>query len=77
MRFRNINIGRYPSNEDPRAPGGWIEGARDDDSGWIMFLDGTGSPICYWADRETWANGGGVIGDSVILPAPTGGKPIE
>ncbi|WP_405137551.1 hypothetical protein [Nocardia sp. NBC_01388] len=78
--MQNISIGRYSDNEGIVHRGesgeierieknyaGWIEGARDDGSTWIMWLDAHGNPECYWGRRDA---DGGVIGDPVLL-APT------
>ncbi|MBF6326567.1 hypothetical protein IU451_29145 [Nocardia cyriacigeorgica] len=63
--MKNISIGRYgPRETIDDGYTGYIEGARNDGSTWILFLDADGSPALYWADRDS---GGGVIGDPVIL----------
>lgn len=55
-----VEIGR----EQVKAYAGWVEGVRDDGTSWIMWLDASGGPECYWGRREP---GGAVVGDSVSL----------
>lgn len=77
--MQNITIGRYkpvgPSLLRPFEDGrivhdvadyfaGWIEGIRDDGTSWIMWLDESGSPQSFWAQREP---DGGVIGEAIDL----------
>lgn len=52
------------SREEFQPHAGWIEGVRDDESTWIMYLDAEGSPRCFWARREL---DGGVIGEPTLL----------
>lgn len=47
--MHNITIGRY--NGTPAHWDGWVEGVREDGSGWILFLDQDGSPAAFWAHR--------------------------
>ncbi|AHH20825.1 hypothetical protein NONO_c60490 [Nocardia nova SH22a] len=63
-RVRCDERGNELSRESFKAHAGWIEGVRDDGSTWIMYLDGSGSPECFWPRRES---DGAVIGDPVRL----------
>lgn len=56
--MQNITIERY---EDKPTWGGLIEPA---DRSWIIFLDATGKPEVYWAERDA---DGGVVGPGVPL----------
>ena len=71
--MNNITIGRYkpcghelPENVTDVADvfDGWIEGVRDDGSSWIMWLDATGNPVCFYGKRD---DGGGVDCDPIDL----------
>lgn len=62
--MQRITIGRYRTPDNTPDYAGYIEGVRDDGTEWIMFLDHTGSPAVYWAER---GNDGGVVGDPVHL----------
>lgn len=62
--MQNITIGRYDHESITQSWTGWIEGAREDGSTWILYLDEHGSPRMYWGRRD---EAGGVIGDPVEL----------
>lgn len=74
--MQNITIGRYRPASDSGLivpPGsvdvadlyaGWIEGTREDGSGWILWLDAQGSPDVFWGQRDP---DGGIVGDPVVL----------
>ena len=75
--MQNIAIGRYGDDEGlihrdksgaieriEKTHAGWIEGVRDDESTWILFLDAEGSPQVFWPRRDP---DGGVIGDGIPL----------
>jgi len=54
-----VKIGRYSDPTLAAEYSGWIE---PDDKSWIIFLDGDGKPLVYYAEREP---DGAVVGDGV------------
>jgi hypothetical protein len=73
--MQRITIGRYKPYEgdEPLPDGatqvsdlynGWIEGIRDDGTGWIMWLDSHGNPDVFWPHRD---EGGGIMGTPIVL----------
>ena len=68
--MKRITVGRYdrshphpPATPDPLGYSAWIEGVRDDDSTWILFIDNNGNPSSYWPVRE---GDGAVVDDPKI-----------
>lgn len=63
--MQNITIGRY-ADPDSTGYAGWVEGLREDGTRWILWLDESGSPACYWGQRSA---DGSVVGDPTTLTA--------
>lgn len=55
--MNNIEIGRYGTDEAKdlttgKGFSGWISGENNDGRGWILWLDETGQPACFFGNRE-------------------------
>lgn len=57
----SITIGRYGHESITNDFAGWVEPA---DKSWILYLDATGKPAAFYAEREP---SGAVIGDGVVF----------
>lgn len=74
--MQNITIGRYRPASDygievPEGSvdvadewAGYIEGTREDGSGWILWIDAAGNPSVFYAQREA---DGGIIEPGIPL----------
>lgn len=61
--MQNITIGRY-DGDLTQEYAGWVEGQSETGTGWILWLDGSGTPAVYWPSRTA---DGAVVGDPITL----------